>query len=286
MSKLQKPFIKWVGGKSQLLDLILKKFPKKINNYHEIFLGGGSVLFGLLYLKATNQIEITGSINAFDINQRLINLYNNIKNNKAKLYLQIYKYFYTYDKKLNDDDKEKYYYECRDEFNSLDLNRIESSALFIFLNKTGFRGVYRENSKGKFNVPYGHYKTTPKFMSKDDFYKLSDLLQDVTFKCKPFQESLKNISDGDFIFLDPPYAPEKNTSFTKYNKSGFTIANNNELFNTIKKMNNIKFMMCNANVEIVQQSFENYTKEEVTARRAIHRKNPGKTTTELIIQNY
>ena len=285
MSKIQKPIIKWVGGKTQLLDTILKKFPKKINNYHETFIGGASVLFGLLHLKSMNQIEIEGEIFAYDLNERLIHLYNYIKNEKQQLYLQIFKYFHDYDKK-EPDDKETFYYKCRDDFNTLEKNDIKSSALFVFLNKTGFHGVYRENSKGKFNVPYGHYKKTPKFMSKEQFYKLSDLIQCVTFMCLSFKESLKKAVDGDFIYLDPPYAPENNTSFTKYNKAGFTIDDNKELFNTIKNMKNVKFLMSNANVELVQNSFQEYTKKEVTARRAIHRNNPGKTTTELLIQNY
>jgi len=136
---------------------------------------------------------------------------------------------------------------------------IECSALFMFLNKTGFRGMYREGPNG-YNVPYGHYKKTPTIITKNDIDYISDLIKDVVFLQSDFNISIKNIQPGDFVYLDPPYAPETKNSFVGYTANGFNLETHNKLFNEIKKLEekNIKFIMNNAKVELIMNNFKDY----------------------------
>tara|TARA_B100001540_G_scaffold69824_1_gene62911 strand:+ start:1191 stop:2090 length:900 start_codon:yes stop_codon:yes gene_type:complete len=295
--KLQKPFLKWVGGKTQIINDIISKLPKQINNYHELFLGGGSVLFAVLSLQKQNKIIIKNKIYAYDININLINMYKNIQNNKDKLYNILKSYFKEYDnitgniinrnpQTINEakTSKESYYYWIRKKYNNIDKDSIECSALFIFINKICFRGMYREGPNG-FNVPYGHYKKTPTLISETEINYISELIKNVEFKHCNFIDSIKNVKEGDFVYLDPPYAPENSKSFVKYVEDGFDLKTHELLFIEIKKFKNIKFIMSNAKVDIVINSFKDYNCDEITARRAINSKNPGSTTTEVIIYN-
>ncbi len=295
--KLQKPFLKWVGGKTQIINDIISKLPKQINNYHELFLGGGSVLFAVLSLQKQNKIIIKNKIYAYDININLINMYKNIQNNKDKLYNILKSYFKEYDnitgniinrnpQTINEakTSKESYYYWIRKKYNNIDKDSIECSALFIFINKICFRGMYREGPNG-FNVPYGHYKKTPTLISETEINYISELIKNVEFKHCNFIYSIKNVKEGDFVYLDPPYAPENSKSFVKYVEDGFDLKTHELLFIEIKKFKNIKFIMSNAKVDIVINSFKDYNCDEITARRAINSKNPGSTTTEVIIYN-
>ena len=295
--KIQKPFLKWVGGKTQIIDTIISKIPKEINNYHELFLGGGSVLFAVLSLQNENKIIIKNKIYAYDINNDLINVYKNIQNNKEELYKIIDSYIKEYDS-LNGSivnrkptsieeaktSKESYYYWLRNKYNNIDKTSIECSALFMIINKTCFRGMYREGPNG-YNVPYGHYKKTPTIIEKVDINYISILIKDVEFKQCSFTESIKNVKDGDFVYLDPPYAPEKSKSFVGYVAGGFNLEMHNLLFDEIKKLENAKFAMSNAKVDLVTNNFKEYYCDSIKARRAINSKNPGSTTTEVIIYN-
>jgi DNA adenine methylase len=296
-SKLQKPFLKWVGGKTQIINHIISKVPKKMNNYHELFLGGGSVLLAVLSLQQQNKILIKNKIYAYDINCELINVYKNIQNNKDKLYELINLYIKEYDGIQGSiiirnptsieeakTSKESYYYWIRKKYNNIDKNTIECSALFMFLNKTCFRGMYREGPNG-FNVPYGHYKKTPTIICKKDLNYISDLIKDVEFKNCSFTKSIKNIKEGDFVYLDPPYAPENSKSFVGYVSAGFNLETHQLLFDEIKKMENIKFVMSNAKVDLIINNFKEYNCDDIKARRAINSKKPGSTTTEVIIYN-
>lgn len=295
--KIQKPFLKWVGGKTQIINNIISKIPIQMNNYHELFLGGGSVLLAVLSLQKQNKIIIKDKIYAYDINNDLINVYKNIQNNKEELYNFINFYSKEYNsingsiinRKPNSIEeaktsKESYYYWIRNKYNYIDKNTVECSALFMFINKTCFRGMYREGPNG-YNVPYGHYKKTPTIISEKDLNYISDLIKDVKFKNCSFTESIKNVKDGDFVYLDPPYAPENSKSFVGYVANGFNLETHKLLFAEIKKMENIKFVMSNAKVNLVTDNFKEYNCDDIIARRAINSKNPGSTTTEIIIYN-
>lgn len=298
--ELQKPFIKWVGGKNQLLDKIIPNIPKEMENYHEIFLGGGSVLLCLLSLQRAGKIHIRGNIYAYDINKDLIHVYQQIQKNEEKLYAFLEGYFQNYDKIDGNEiirapttieegktSKESYYYWLRSRFNTeTNMDANERAALFIFLNKTCFRGMYREGPNG-FNVPYGHYKTTPSFISQEELSSLSKLMQKVQFRACSFTESMKQVGAGDFVYLDPPYAPETKTSFVGYNKDGFDVTMHHALFDSVKKAhdNGAKFLMSNAKVALVENALKDFHFEELVARRAINAKNPESTTLEVLIKN-
>jgi len=296
-TKYQKPFLKWVGGKTQIIDTIISKIPKDINNYHELFLGGGSVLLAVLSLQKQNKITIKNKIYAYDINRVLIRVYKDIQTNKDELYKYIEYYINEYDNITGNvvkrkattieeakTSKESYYYWIRNKYNQIDKETVECSALFMFINKTCFRGMYREGPNG-YNVPYGHYKKTPTIITKENLNYISELIQEVEFIDSRFEDSIKDIIDDDFVYLDPPYAPENDKSFVGYVADGFSIEMHNRLFDSIKELKNIKFVMSNANVELVTDNFIDYKCENIIARRAIHSKNPGATSKEVIIYN-
>ena len=131
--------------------------------------------------------------------------------------------------------RESYYYWIRKQFNEAKEDSCRLSSMFLFLNKTCFRGIYRESSNG-FNVPYGHYKNVPEIITKTELDKISELIKDVKFSCTDFSESLKKVSNNDFVYLDPPYAPENKTSFVNYVKDGFDLKKHEELFSLVKKL--------------------------------------------------
>jgi len=295
--KIQKPFLKWVGGKTQIINDIISKIPNEMNNYHELFLGGGSVLLAVLSLQKQNKILIKNKIYAYDINSELINVYKDIQNNKDELYKYINLYINEYDSLDGEiinrkptsieeakTSKESYYYWMRNRYNNIDKGTIECSALFMVINKTCFRGMYREGPNG-YNVPYGHYKKTPSVISKEDLNYISDLIKNVEFKQSSFSDSIKNIEEGDFVYLDPPYAPENNKSFVGYVSDGFSLETHKLLFSEIKKLEKSKFVMSNAKVDLVIDNFKDYNCMDIIARRAINSKKPGSTTTEVIIYN-
>ena len=296
--KIQKPFLKWVGGKTQLMEHILDRIPKEMNNYHELFLGGGSVLLAVLSLKKQNKITIKNNIYAYDINKALINVYKHIQKNKDKVYKYIQSYIGVYDKLTGTDinrkpknlteaktSKESYYYWLRSEYNKMKIS-YKRSALFMVLNKLCFRGMYREGPNGN-NVPYGHYKKTPEIISKTDLDNISELIKDVKFIHNSFTNSIKKVKKDDFVYLDPPYAPEDKKSFVGYVAGGFNLDLHNKLFDEIKELDKkkIKFAMSNAKVKLVTDAFKDFNCQDIVARRAINSKNPGSKTMEVIIYN-
>lgn len=298
--KIQKPFLKWVGGKTQILDNVLSKIPKKFNNYRELFLGGGSVLLAVLSLQKQGKIDIQGKIYAYDINETLIHVYKHVQNNKDALFGHIERYINEYDSLDGTDinrkpatideaktSKESYYYWIRDKYNNIDdKSSVERSALFMIINKLCFRGMYREGPKG-YNVPYGHYKTTPTIITREDLDIVSELIQDVVFECCGFETSIKKSVKGDFVYLDPPYAPENAKSFVGYVADGFDLNAHNNLFDGVKSLNQkkIHFAMSNAKVDLVMDNFKDYKFEDIVARRAINSKDPSAVTTEVIVYN-
>jgi DNA adenine methylase len=320
----EKPIIKWVGGKTQIIEKVIEKFPKEINNYHELFLGGGSVLIALLQNIENKTIKLNGNINAYDINETLIHLYKNIQSNLDKVISEINKIINIYNnlngtivnRKPNNileskTSQESYYYWIRKQYNLLtqgQKNEPLGTAYFIFLNKTCFRGVYREGPNG-FNVPFGHYKN-PEIINEEHLLRISKLIKDVKFICQSFEKSFENIVSPlgvygpkescsplgvygpkesyrplDFIYLDPPYAPENIKSFVGYTSSGFNLEQHNLLFTLCKKHN---FLMSNADVELVKNNFmqmDKYSIEIISCKRSINSKKPNSKTNEVLIKS-
>ena len=301
--EVPKPFLKWVGGKTQIINAVINRFPQKMNNYHEPFLGGGSVLLALLAHKINGYIIIDGTIYASDLNANIIWLYKNIQATPDLLINEVKKISEEFGKcKGNDVNRqpstieeamtspESYYYWIRRQFNNLAINEkttITASAMVLFMNKTCFRGVYREGPNG-FNVSFGNYKN-PTIMDEVHIRNVSTLIKDVVFTNCPFSYALTKIKENDFVYLDPPYAPANDTSFVKYTADGFNITNNQLLFNECGKMKekNIKMLMSNADVKLVKDAFPPnlYTTTIISCRRAINSKNPSARTNEVLITN-
>lgn len=298
-----KPFLKWVGGKTQIIDEVISMFPSTIASYHEPFLGGGSVLLALLSSIQKGDRVVTGRIYASDINPALIRLYQHIQSSPEFVINEVTKLVDTFKKcpatKGNRtastyedalESQESYYYWIRRQFNTLTNDERETaraSAMFLFLNKTCFRGLYREGPYG-FNVPYGHYKH-PSVFDADHLRAVSELIRDVVFMTCPFTDSMNRVASGDFVYIDPPYAPHTATSFVTYTADGFDIDQHTRLFNLCHTVTSkgAKILLSNANVSMVCDAFPSsiYKIKIISCRRAIHSKNPGARTDEVLIAN-
>jgi DNA adenine methylase len=283
----QKPLLKWVGGKTQILNDVLSEFPSHMNNYYEPFVGGGSVLFALLSQIHNGHIKLNGNVYASDLNERLINMYKNVQSNPNNVYyhLEQLKNMYA---KCSASNKETMFYGARKQYNSMSLQEAQGplgAAVLIFLNKTCFRGLYREGPNG-FNVPFGNYKI-PSIPDREELLKISRLIHNVKFVCCPFQDSLKKVAKGDFVYLDPPYAPESNSSFVRYTNNGFNLSQHKELFTICNYMKNvdIDFVMSNADVELIHEHFkkDQYVYKVLRCKRVINAKNPASKTNEVLI---
>ncbi len=300
---LEKPVLKWVGGKSQIIEQVLSHFPIEMNHYHEPFVGGGSVLLGLLSIVQSGKIRISGNIYASDLNATLIHFYKNLQSHPSELFQRVSQIILEFqtitgnivNRKAGTFEEastspESYYYWIRSRFNALsnkDRTTPLASAMLLFLNKTCFRGVYREGPNG-FNVPYGHYKN-PSIVDKDHFYRVSKLLQPVIFQIGSFTETLSTVQENDFVYLDPPYAPESSNSFVSYTVNGFDIQQHTSLFDKCHQMTfeKVRFLMSNADVPTVKDAFPSppYTLHTISCRRAIHSKKPDSKTNEVFILN-
>jgi len=301
---IPKPILKWVGGKTQIIDKLIVDFPIEINNYREIFLGGGSVLLALLSYVKNGIIKVRGNIYAYDLNEPLVYIYKNIQSRHNELYDTIQNIITEFNGCGNGEinrtptniqeakiAKENYYYWIRSEYNKLCSNNkkgILGSAMFLFLNKTCFRGVFRVGPRG-FNVPYGHYNN-PEIINKEHLEEIHNLIQNVIFECCDFNTSLINVQTNDFVYLDPPYAPETDTSFVGYTENGFNIEQHNNLFKLIHNLteSDKKMILSNADVSLVRENFTNekYNILSILCKRSINSKNPEAKAKEVIIKNY
>lgn len=270
------PFLKWAGGKRQLLDRISERMPQNYNNYYEPFIGGGAVLFGLQPGRAL--------IN--DINESLINTYKVIANS-PKQFIECVK---EIDSKIGEDGK-TYYYSLREHYNDKlmkDEFDIELAALFVFINKHCFNGLYRVNGKGLFNVPYNNSKRES--IDEESIVAVSDYLKNVTILSGDFEVACQGAGNGDFVFLDSPYAPLNPTSFESYTKEGFDIESHKRLAKVFDELTDkgCYCMLTNHNTDFINSLYGNkgYKIDVVSVKRMINSDASKRIGEEVIICNY
>ena len=292
-----KPFIKWVGGKGQLLSEINKLYPvelgKNINKYAEIFVGGGAVLFDILSKYKLDEVYIS------DKNLELINTYKSIRDDVGIL-IKLLKEMEEQYTSLNNENRKLYYYEKRREYNNLKINieenNIEKAVLFIFLNKTCFNGLYRVNKKGEFNVPMGAYKK-PKICDEENLKNVSMALKKVKIVYADYRESEEFIDNKTFVYIDPPYRPLNITSsFTSYTENDFSDKEQRELAEYINVLNKKKAKIVisnsdpkNNNIDdnFFDELYKNYNINRVKATRMLNSNaNLRGAINELLITNY
>lgn len=268
------PFVKWVGGKRQLLKYIKPILPESINTYYEPFIGGGALLF--------DHKPSVAVIN--DYNKELINTYNVIRGDVEALIADLKTHVYDKD----------YFYEIR----SLDRNSdyssmsdLKKASRLLYLNKSCFNGLYRVNSKGEFNSPFGSY-TNPNIVNEDTLVAVSRYLNNnnVTTRTGDFQEAVFDAQDGDFVYFDPPYDPvSKSANFTAYSKLGFSREDQERLRDLCIELTDrgVKFLLSNASTDFINELYSGFTILEVGANRAINSNGAKrKKVQEVLVRNY
>ena len=266
------PIVKWAGGKRQLLFEIQKNMPNLYNRYFEPFIGGGAVFF-----------EIQPK-NAYisDTNEELVNLYSVVQNRPNDLIEDLCRH----------ENSKEYFFKIRSvdrESEYKQWSEVQRASRFIYLNRTCFNGLYRVNSKGEFNVPFGNY-STPKLVDAENILNCSQVLQKTEIKCADFSEILKYVKKDDFVYFDPPYVPLNDTSsFTSYTKEGFDIDMQFKLRDVCNELDSkgVKFLLSNSDTKIINELYLSYNIKKVFASRAINAKAAGRgKITEVLVRNY
>lgn len=275
LEKLQQetyPIVKWVGGKRQLMFELLKNMPEDYNRYFEPFIGGGALFFEL----QPDNAYIS------DMNEELINLYQVVRDNVDELITDLQKHDISkeYFMEIRNIDRTEEYKSC---------SNVKKASRFIYLNRTCFNGMYRVNSKGEFNVPFGHYKN-PRILDENNLINCSNLLQRTEIRHADFSEILKKVKKGDFVYFDPPYVPLSETSsFTSYTKDGFDLDMQFKLRDVCDELGSmgVKFLLSNSDTKLVNELYENYNIKKVFASRQINANADGRgKITEVLVRNY
>ncbi len=278
-----KPFVKWAGGKNQLLDDFQSYYPPTREcgyRYHEPFAGGGAVFFHL-----HNQDMIQKAF-LNDSNPELMNAYRVVKKDVDSLIERLTEHAEEFEC-LGDD----YYYEVRswDRDPEMKLSSVEKAARFIFLNRTCYNGLYRVNSRGEFNVPVGRY-SNPRIVFEGRLQAVHRALQTVHISQCDFEIVLKNAQPGDFVYFDPPYVPLNDTSyFTSYTKDSFGPDDQKRLAQTYRQLNRrgCYVMLSNSDTEFVKTLYEGFLRRKVDARRSINSRGDSRgDIKEVVVLNY
>lgn len=276
---MMKPFLKWVGGKGRVISQLEQFFPDNYKNYFEPFVGGGAMYFSIKPQPAT--------IN--DINQSLMGAYINIRDNVELLIKELSGLQNQYHN-LDSDKQKDLFYEIRDRYNLIeDKKSIIKSSLLIFLNKTCFNGMYRENRKGGFNVPFGKHGK-PTICDENNLHAISKLLAHTKILSGSYKDAVKTAKAGDFIYFDPPYHPLNPTSsFTSYSEDDFLEKDQIELKLLIDELTKrgCKVMMSNSDTKFIRDLYKEYRQENIMAARSINSNGDGRgKISEIVVLNY
>ena len=273
------PFIKWAGGKTQLLSQLAPSVPKAFRTYYEPFGGGGAMFFWLSRVHGQFPSVL------LDLNPELMNCYQVVRDRVQALIPALYRHQQEHGK--------RYYYQVRD-VDPQSLEPVKRAARFIYLNKTCYNGLYRVNSQGKFNVPMGSYKK-PTILETEVLLAASRALQGADIREGDFSDILDEVTDDDFIYLDPPYYPiSRTSSFTGYvlsrmGRPDFGAGEHQRLAQFLKALDKkgCKVLVSNSDCEFVAKLYEGFRIEQVQARRNINSDGSKRgTITELVIRNY
>lgn len=267
-----RPFLKWAGGKSQLLQSFAEHYPTDFNRYFEPFIGGGAVFFDLTNKRESLRATIS------DSNGDLVNCYLTVRDHVETLIRRLKRY-------KNEPD---YFYAVRAR-DSQKLDQIERAARVIYLNKTCFNGLYRVNRSGQFNVPFGKYKN-PCIVNETNLRAVSEILRDVEIRRCSFDQIEPSIGRNDFIYLDPPYLPLSQTSsFTAYTDTAFNLSDQERLADFARAIDRqgAHFMLSNSDTPQIADLYSGFNLVRLYATRAINCKGSQRgPITELLIKNY
>jgi len=266
-----RPFVKWAGGKRQLLNILNASAPDNFGRYYEPFIGGGAFLFS----------QLPDSATISDANPELINCYQVIRDDVEALIRSLQQH----------KNEEEHFYFVRAKKPSK-MTTVQRASRFIFLNKTCFNGLYRENKSGQFNAPFGRYEK-PRIVDKENLRAISEYLQtyDVEIGCSDYQAVLSKAQSGDFVYFDPPYAPmTKTASFASYVKGGFGLEDQAELAKVFAELTRrgVLVMLSNSNTQIIHDLYKGFNIQTIHASRSINCKGGkrGKEANEVLVTNY
>jgi len=274
-----KPFVKWAGGKRQLIPILNENLPKSFGTYYEPFIGGGALLFHILTERNAQKCSIS------DLNSDLVLTYTTIRDKIDGLISSLKNHEKNYQK-----DSKTYYYSVRE---SNPRSEIEKTSRLLFMNRTCFNGLYRVNSKGKFNVPLGRY-TNPNIVNEDNLRSVSAILNTskIAIKCRDFESVLRDAKKGDLVYFDPPYQPVSDTAnFTSYTNKSFTYDDLNRLAELCLKLDSkgCKVLLSNSDSKEVAEMFshKSWKINRIQANRSINSNSKKRTGHfELLIKNY
>ncbi len=287
-----RPFLKWAGGKTQLLEPLIGRAPREIDTYYEAFLGGGAMFFGLL---ANPELAPKRAV-LNDLNRHLITVYEVVRDEVEPLVEALGTLSERY-LEAGDDERSEFFYEQRSRHPA---GRIDLAARFIFLNKTCFNGLYRVNRRGEFNVPHGKYRS-PRILDSHGLRDASQALRNVELTSADFGEALKAPQAGDFVYLDPPFEPlSKTSSFTNYTQGAFDRSEQQRLKWVIDDLTErgVRVMLSNSAQDYILGLYSadrgpfghpgmRYRLETTLARRAINSRGDRRgAIDELIMLNY
>lgn len=265
-----KPFLKWAGGKTKLLPELRKYIPRSFNRYFEPFLGGGAMFFDLQPARATLS----------DSNRELINCFNMVRLNPQGVIEATESKPY---------DREFYYELRKRSWHGEGVHPLERASRFLYFNKTCFNGLYRVNSKGQFNVPFGKYEN-PTIIDKENIWACSQALEQAQIGAKDFREALKEPLRGDFVYLDPPYVPiSKTSNYTGFTREGFSMQDQTDLRDICRRLDvwGIKFLLSNSFTSEVGLLYQEFDVNVLEAPRRINSKGSSRgNVPEMLIKNY
>ncbi|EYF02178.1 DNA adenine methylase [Chondromyces apiculatus] len=268
-----RPFLKWVGGKGQLLDQYRPLFPKRFGRYFEPFVGGAAVFF---HLRTSTSVDLDAALT--DVNEELVNCYRVVRDEVEPLIQVLQGHRYDRD----------HYYAVRG-LEPRDMSHVERAARTVFLNRSGFNGLYRVNQEGRFNVPFGRF-TKPKICDAENLRTCSSALRGVHLAVRDFSKVADDVNPGDFVYLDPPYPPVSATAnFTSYIPGGFNWADQlrlYEVFCTLAQKRAFVMLSC-SDVPQIRHVYRDFSIDSVQASRSINSRATGRGKVgEIVVRNY